>query len=32
MLSYVHDGTLFDVGTPREHVGWDDYRTDGKGG
>jgi ketosteroid isomerase-like protein len=32
MLSYVHDGTLFDVGTPREHVGWDDYRTDWKGG
>ncbi|MGA8575797.1 MAG: nuclear transport factor 2 family protein [Candidatus Cybelea sp.] len=32
MLPYIHDNTLFvfDVGTPREHVGWDDYRADWK--
>jgi ketosteroid isomerase-like protein len=32
MLPYVHDNTLFvfDVGTPREHVGWDSYRADWK--
>jgi ketosteroid isomerase-like protein len=33
MLPYVHNNTLFvfDVTTPREHVGWDDYRADWKG-
>ncbi len=33
MLPYIHDNTLFvfDVSTPREHVGWDDYRADWKG-
>lgn len=33
MALYVHDTTLFvfDVGTPREHVGWDSYRADWKG-
>jgi hypothetical protein len=33
MLPYVHNDTLFvfDVSTPREHVGWDDYRADWKG-
>lgn len=33
MALYVHDNTLFvfDVGTPREHVGWDNYRADWKG-
>lgn len=32
MSHYVHDTTLFvfDVTPPREHVGWDDYRTDWK--
>ena len=32
MLPYIHNNTLFvfDVSTPREHVGWDDYRADGK--
>jgi len=32
MLPYIHDNTLFvfDAGTPREHVGWDDYRADWK--
>lgn len=32
MLPYIHDNTLlvFDVGTPRQHVGWDDYRADWK--
>jgi ketosteroid isomerase-like protein len=32
MAIYVHDNTLFvfDVGTPREHVGWDSYRADWK--
>jgi ketosteroid isomerase-like protein len=32
MLPYVHDSTLFvfDVSTPREHVGWDAYRADWK--
>ena len=32
MLPYVHNNTLFvfDVSTPREHVGWDDYRADWK--
>lgn len=30
MALYVHDNTLFvfDVGTPREHVGWESYRDD----
>jgi ketosteroid isomerase-like protein len=33
MALYVHDNTLFvfDVGTPREHVGWESYRADWKG-
>ncbi|MGA8385567.1 MAG: nuclear transport factor 2 family protein [Candidatus Cybelea sp.] len=33
MLPYVHNDTLFvfDVSTPREHVGWDAYRADWKG-
>jgi uncharacterized protein (TIGR02246 family) len=33
MAPYVDDNTLFvfDVGTPREHVGWDAYRADWKG-
>ena len=32
MLPYIHDDTLFvyDVSTPREHVGWDAYRADWK--
>jgi ketosteroid isomerase-like protein len=32
MASYIHDNTLFvyDVGTPREHVGWASYRADWK--
>lgn len=32
MSLYVHNNTLFvfDVGTPREHVGWDSYRADWK--
>lgn len=32
MSVYVHDNTLFvfDVTTPREHVGWDNYRADWK--
>lgn len=32
MVPYIHDNTLFvfDVSTPREHVGWDDYRADWK--
>lgn len=33
MALYVHDNTLFvfDVTTPREHVGWESYRDDWKG-
>ncbi len=33
MAFYPHDNTLFvfDVGTPREHVGWESYRADWKG-
>ena len=33
MLPYVHNNTLFvfDLTTPREHVGWDNYRADWKG-
>jgi ketosteroid isomerase-like protein len=33
MLPYIHSNTLFvfDVSTPREHVGWDNYRADWKG-
>jgi ketosteroid isomerase-like protein len=33
MALYPHDNTLFvfDVGTPREHVGWESYRADWKG-
>jgi ketosteroid isomerase-like protein len=32
MTLYPHDNTLFvfDVGTPREHVGWESYRSDWK--
>jgi ketosteroid isomerase-like protein len=32
MALYPHDNTLFvfDVGTPREHVGWNSYRADWK--
>jgi uncharacterized protein (TIGR02246 family) len=32
MALYPHDNTLFvfDVGTPREHVGWESYRADWK--
>jgi ketosteroid isomerase-like protein len=32
MLPYIHSDTLFvfDVSTPREHVGWDNYRADWK--
>lgn len=32
MSVYVHDNTLFvfDLGTPREHVGWESYRADWK--
>jgi ketosteroid isomerase-like protein len=33
MLPYIHSNALFvfDVSTPREHVGWDNYRADWKG-
>jgi ketosteroid isomerase-like protein len=33
MLPYIHSNTLFvfDVSTPREHVGWENYRADWKG-
>ena len=33
MALYVHDNSLFvfDVTTPREHVGWESYRDDWKG-
>lgn len=33
MLPYVHNNTLFvfDLNTPREHMGWDNYRADWKG-
>lgn len=32
MAVYIHDDSLFvfDVTTPRQHVGWNDYRTDWK--
>lgn len=32
MSLYIHDNTLFvfDVTTPRQHVGWDNYRADWK--